>query len=99
MQFEAKIDLNRSGKFTKMSLTWVKPMPMVRDSAAKQVGAAHAGEHDAVFDLHLADLPRREQRLVTFLQNDSPLFRFCMRGSGSPLLVGIRAAHIFLLSV
>ena len=72
---------------------------MVDLHPAEQVGAAHAGEHDAVFDLHLADLPRREQRLVAFLQNDSPLFRFCMRGSGSPLLVGIRAAHIFLLPV
>ena len=47
---------------------------MVPFHPAEQVCAAHAGEHDAVLDLDLADLPRRQQRLIAFLQNDSPLF-------------------------
>ena len=34
MQFEAKICWNSAGNCVKMSLTWVKPMPMVSESAA-----------------------------------------------------------------
>ena len=34
MQFEAKICRNSAGNCEKMSLTWVKPKPMVSESAA-----------------------------------------------------------------
>ena len=49
---------------------------MVPFHPAEQIRAAHAGEHDAVLELDLADLPRRQQGLIAFLQNDSPLFVF-----------------------
>ena len=52
---------------------------MVDLHPAKQVRAAHARQNDAVFDLYLTDLPRRQQRLIHFFQSALSFF-ICFGG-------------------
>ena len=42
---------------------------VMRLHPAEQRRSAHGTQHDAVFDLHIADLPRGEQGLISFVHN------------------------------